>query len=117
MKVTDVRMRKLVTDSRMKALASITLDEAFVIHDLRVIDGNNGLFVAMPSKRTSDGEFRDIAHPINSEMRQEIQEAVMKVYDETEAVEPGTSATSEVSSQLEESDSDSDKTLSEDVKA
>lgn len=122
MKVTDVRMRKLVTDSRMKALASITLDEAFVIHDLRVIDGNNGLFVAMPSKRTSDGEFRDIAHPINSEMRQEIQEAVMKVYDETEAVELGTSAidvadsaTSEVSSQLEESDSD--KTLSEDLKA
>lgn len=122
MKVTDVRMRKLVTDSRMKALASITLDEAFVIHDLRVIDGNDGLFVAMPSKRTSDGEFRDIAHPINSEMRQEIQEAVMKVYDETEAVEPGTSAidvadsaTSEVSSQLEESDSD--KTLSEDLKA
>lgn len=122
MKVTDVRMRKLVTDSRMKALASITLDEAFVIHDLRVIDGNNGLFVAMPSKRTSDGEFRDIAHPINSEMRQEIQEAVMKVYDEAEAVEPGTSAidvadsaTSEVSSQLEESDSD--KTLSEDLKA
>lgn len=122
MKVTDVRMRKLVTDSRMKALASITLDEAFVIHDLRVIDGNNGLFVAMPSKRTSDGEFRDIAHPINSEMRQEIQEAVMKVYDETEAVEPGTSAidvadsaTSEVASQLEESDSD--KTLSEDLKA
>ena len=122
MKVTDVRMRKLVTDSRMKALASITLDEAFVIHDLRVIDGNNGLFVAMPSKRTSDGEFRDIAHPINSEMRQEIQEAVMKVYDETEAVEPGTSAidvadsaTSEVSSQLEQSDSN--KTLSEDLKA
>ncbi|MDJ1112746.1 MULTISPECIES: septation regulator SpoVG [Macrococcus] len=122
MKVTDVRMRKLVTDSRMKALASITLDEAFVIHDLRVIDGNNGLFVAMPSKRTSDGEFRDIAHPINSEMRQEIQEAVMKVYDETEAVEPGTSAidiadsaTSEVSSQLEESDSDT--ALSEDLKA
>ncbi|QCT75759.1 septation regulator SpoVG [Macrococcoides canis] len=122
MKVTDVRMRKLVTDSRMKALVSITLDEAFVIHDLRVIEGNNGLFVAMPSKRTSDGEFRDIAHPINSEMRQEIQEAVMKVYDETEAVEPGTNtvdvaedATSEAPSQLEESDSQT--TLSEDLKA
>lgn len=121
MKVTDVRMRKLVTDSRMKALVSITLDEAFVIHDLRVIEGNNGLFVAMPSKRTSDGEFRDIAHPINSEMRQEIQEAVMKVYDETEAVEPGTNtvdvaedATSEAPSQLEESDSQT--TLSEDLK-
>lgn len=122
MKVTDVRMRKLVTDSRMKALVSITLDEAFVIHDLRVIEGNNGLFVAMPSKRTSDGEFRDISHPINSEMRQEIQEAVMKVYDETEAVEPGTNtvdvaedATSEAPSQLEESDSQT--TLSEDLKA
>lgn len=88
MKVTDVRMRKLITDSRMKALVSITLDDVFVVHDLRVIEGNNGLFVAMPSKRTSDGEFRDIAHPINSEMRQEIQAAVMKVYDETEAVEP-----------------------------
>lgn len=88
MKVTDVRMRKLITDSRMKALVSITLDDVFVVHDLRVIEGNNGLFVAMPSKRTSDGEFRDIAHPINSGMRQEIQDAVMKVYDETEAVEP-----------------------------
>lgn len=88
MKVTDVRMRKLITDSRMKALVSITLDDVFVVHDLRVIEGNNGLFVAMPSKRTSDGEFRDIAHPINSEMRREIRDAVMKVYDETEAVEP-----------------------------
>lgn len=88
MKVTDVRLRKIASDSRMKALVSITLDDAFVIHDLRVIEGNNGLFVAMPSKRTPDGEFRDIAHPINSEMRQEIQAAVMKVYDETEEVVP-----------------------------
>lgn len=85
MKVTDVRLRKVNNpDTRMKALASITFDDAFVIHDLRVIDGNNGFFVAMPSKRTVDGEFRDVAHPINSEMRQHIQEAVMKVYDETE---------------------------------
>ncbi|WQJ73869.1 septation regulator SpoVG [Mammaliicoccus sciuri] len=86
MKVTDVRLRKIQTDGRMKALVSITLDDTFVIHDLRVIEGNSGLFVAMPSKRTPDGEFRDIAHPINSEMRQEIQEAVMKVYDETDEV-------------------------------
>lgn len=86
MKVTDVRLRKIQTDGRMKALVSITLDDAFVVHDLRVIEGNSGLFVAMPSKRTPDGEFRDIAHPINSEMRQEIQEAVMKVYDETDEV-------------------------------
>lgn len=91
MKVTDVRLRKIQTDGRMKALVSITLDEAFVIHDLRV----SGLFVAMPSKRTPDGEFRDIAHPINSDMRQEIQDAVMKVYDETDEVIPDKNASSE----------------------
>ena len=95
MKVTDVRLRKIDTDGRMKALVSITLDEAFVIHDLRVIEGNSGLFVAMPSKRTPDGEFRDIAHPINSDMRQEIQDAVMKVYDETDEVIPDKNATSD----------------------
>lgn len=95
MKVTDVRLRKIQTDGRKKALVSITLDEAFVIHDLRVIEGNSGLFVAMPSKRTPDGEFRDIAHPINSDMRQEIQDAVMKVYDETDEVIPDKNATSD----------------------
>lgn len=95
MKVTDVRLRKIQTDGRMKALVSITLDEAFVIHDLRVIEGNSGFFVAMPSKRTPDGEFRDIAHPINSDMRQEIQDAVMKVYDETDEVIPDKNATSD----------------------
>lgn len=95
MKVTDVRLRKIQTDGRMKALVSITLDEAFVIHDLRVIEGNSGLFVAMPSKRTPDGEFRDIAHTINSDMRQEIQDAVMKVYDETDEVIPDKNATSD----------------------
>ena len=95
MKVTDVRLRKIQTDGRMKALVSITLDEAFVIHDLRVIEGNSGLFVAMPSKRTPDGEFRDIANPINSDMRQEIQDAVMKVYDETDEVIPDKNATSD----------------------
>ena len=94
MKVTDVRLRKIQTDGRMKALVSITLDESFVVHDLRVIEGNTGLFVAMPSKRTPDGEFRDIAHPINSEMRQEIQDAVMKVYEETDEVIPDRNAQS-----------------------
>ncbi|RIN26193.1 septation regulator SpoVG [Staphylococcus succinus] len=92
MKVTDVRLRKIQTDGRMKALVSITLDGSFVVHDLRVIEGNTGLFVAMPSKRTPDGEFRDIAHPINSEMRQEIQDAVMKVYEETDEVIPDRNA-------------------------
>ena len=69
MEVTDVRLRRVNTDGRMRAIASITLDNEFVVHDIRVIDGNNGLFVAMPSKRTPDGEFRDIAHPINSGTR------------------------------------------------
>lgn len=85
MKITDVRLRRTESeDSRMKALVSITFDDAFVVHDIRVIEGNNGLFVAMPSKRTPDGEFRDIAHPINSSMRQQIQEMIMKVYNRDE---------------------------------
>jgi stage V sporulation protein G len=77
MEVTDVRLRRVNTVGRMQAIASITFDHEFVIHDIRVIDGNNGLFVAMPSKRTPDGEFRDIAHPINSKTRAKIQDAVL----------------------------------------
>jgi stage V sporulation protein G len=80
MEVTDVRLRRVNTDGRMRAIASITLDNEFVVHDIRVIDGNNGLFVAMPSKRTPDGEFRDIAHPINSTTRGKIQDAVLAEY-------------------------------------
>lgn len=80
MEVTDVRLRRVQTDGRMRAIASITLDDEFVVHDIRVIDGNNGLFVAMPSKRTPDGEFRDIAHPINSNTRNKIQEVVLAAY-------------------------------------
>src|SRR4051794_828247 len=80
MEVTDVRLRRVQTDGRMKAIASITLDNEFVVHDIRVIDGNAGLFVAMPSKRTPDGEFRDIAHPINSGTRTKIQDAVLAAY-------------------------------------
>ncbi|KQL51373.1 MULTISPECIES: septation regulator SpoVG [Heyndrickxia] len=81
MEVTDVRLRRVNTEGRMRAIASITLDNEFVVHDIRVIDGNNGLFVAMPSKRTPDGEFRDIAHPINSNTRSKIQEAVLTEYN------------------------------------
>ena len=83
MEVTDVRLRRVQTDGRMRAIASITLDSEFVIHDIRVIDGNAGLFVAMPSKRTPDGEFRDIAHPINSGTRTKIQLAVLTAYHES----------------------------------
>jgi stage V sporulation protein G len=87
MEITDVRLRRVNTDGRMKAIASITIDSEFVVHDIRVIDGNNGMFVAMPSKKTPDGEFRDIAHPISSTTRQKIQEAVLQEYYRTEAVE------------------------------
>ncbi len=82
MRVTDVRVRKITNEGRMKAIVSITIDEQFVIHDVRVIEGNNGLFVAMPSKRTPDGEFKDIAHPINTETRELIQTAVLSAYSE-----------------------------------
>ncbi|HBI03135.1 MAG TPA: septation protein spoVG [Paenibacillaceae bacterium] len=81
MEVTDVRLRRVNTDGRMKAICSITIDNEFVVHDIRVIDGNNGMFVAMPSKRTPEGEFRDIAHPISSATREKIQAAVLAEYD------------------------------------
>lgn len=85
MEVTDVRLRRISTEGKMRAIASITFDDEFVVHDVRIIDGNNGLFVAMPSKRTSDGEFRDIAHPINSKTREKIQIAVLEAYEAREA--------------------------------
>ena len=81
MEVTDVRLRRVNTEGRMRAIASITIDNEFVVHDIRVIDGNNGMFVAMPSKRTPDGEFRDIAHPISSATREKIQMAVLAEYE------------------------------------
>ncbi|WP_445478969.1 septation regulator SpoVG [Lysinibacillus irui] len=90
MEVTDVRLRRVQTDGRMRAIASITLDNEFVVHDIRVIDGNTGLFVAMPSKRTPDGEFRDIAHPINSDTRNKIQEIILNEYHNSSEIEETT---------------------------
>lgn len=87
MQITDVRLRRVNSEGRMKAIASITIDDEFVIHDIRIIDGNNGLFVAMPSKRTPDGEFRDIAHPISSASREKIQTAVLEEYDRAAVAE------------------------------
>jgi stage V sporulation protein G len=86
--ITDVRLRRVNGEGRMKAIASITIDSEFVVHDIRVIDGNNGMFVAMPSKKTPDGEFRDIAHPISSETRQKIQAAVLEEYYKAEVQQP-----------------------------
>ena len=77
MQITDIRMRKVASEGRMKALASITLDDEFVVHDIKVIEGDNGLFIAMPSRKSPDGEYRDIAHPINSDMRYRMQTMVL----------------------------------------
>ncbi len=81
MNVTDVRVRKILTDGKMKAIVSVTLNDMFVIHDVKVVEGQKGLFVAMPSRKTPDGEFRDIAHPINSSAREIIQSAVLDAYE------------------------------------
>ncbi|WP_290772535.1 MULTISPECIES: septation regulator SpoVG [unclassified Exiguobacterium] len=89
MNVTDVKIRRVVAEGRMKALASITLDHEFVVHDLRVIEGNSGLFVAMPSKRTQEGIFRDVAHPINALMRKKVEDSVLEAYAAREDQEEG----------------------------
>ena len=81
MQVTDIRIRKINTEGRMKAIVSITFDDAFAVHDIKVVEGDKGLFVAMPSKRMPDGEYIDIAHPISSEVREVIQNAVLKEYE------------------------------------
>ncbi|MEW5761839.1 MAG: septation regulator SpoVG [Bacillota bacterium] len=80
MEVTDVKIRKVLAEGKMKAIVSVTLDNAFVIHDIKVVEGQNGLFVAMPSRRTPKGEFRDIAHPITSAARAMIEDAVLQAY-------------------------------------
>jgi len=82
MQVTDVRVRRVLSEGKMKAVVSVTLDDAFVIHDVKVVEGQNGLFVAMPSRKTADGEFRDIAHPINTSAREIIQSAVLQAYEQ-----------------------------------
>ncbi|WP_343210086.1 septation regulator SpoVG [Anaerolentibacter hominis] len=82
MQITDVRVRKVNKEGKMKAVVSITLDNEFVVHDIRVIEGEKGLFIAMPSRKTSDGEYRDITHPINSETRNRIQAIILEKYQE-----------------------------------
>lgn len=83
MQITDVRVRKLTKEGKMKAIVSITIDDVFVIHDIKVIEGEKGLFIAMPSKKATDGEYRDIAHPINSATRDAIQKIIMEKYEMT----------------------------------
>ena len=82
MQITDVRVRKVTKEGKMRAVVSITIDDVFVVHDIKVIDGEKGLFIAMPSRKASDGEYRDIAHPINSETRDRIQSLILEKYQE-----------------------------------
>lgn len=81
MKITDVRVRKITKEGKMKAIVSITIDDEFVVHDIKVIEGEKGLFIAMPSKKATDGEYRDIAHPINSDTRENIQSIILDSYE------------------------------------
>ncbi len=80
MEITDIRIKKVEGENKLKAYASITFDDSFVIHNIKVIQGNNGLFIAMPSRRTRSGEMKDVAHPINSQFREKIQNAILEAY-------------------------------------
>lgn len=87
MQITDVRVRKVAKEGKMRAIVSITLDDEFVVHDIKVIEGEKGLFIAMPSRKASDGEYRDIAHPINSETRMKVQSIILEEYGKVKEAE------------------------------
>ena len=88
MQITDVRVRKVAKEGKLKAVVSITMDEEFVVHDIKVIEGEKGLFIAMPSKKSLDEDDRDIEHPINSETRDRIQSTILAKYEEALQEEP-----------------------------
>ncbi len=91
MKITSVNVRKIEKEgSRMKGIASILLDDSFAVHDIRIIEGDNGLFIAMPSRKTATGGYRDIAHPINPEVRAMFEDAILEAYDKAEDVPAAT---------------------------
>ncbi|NLY32485.1 MAG: septation regulator SpoVG [Firmicutes bacterium] len=87
MNITDIRIRRVSSAGRMKAVVSVTFDDQFVVHDIKVVEGNNGYFVAMPSRKGADGEFRDVAHPITTETRNMMQTMILDVYNQLEAEE------------------------------
>lgn len=88
MQITDIRVRKVAKEGKMKAVVSITLDDEFVVHDIKIIEGEKGLFIAMPSKKSADGEFRDIVHPINSATRENMQNRILERYRQVMEEEP-----------------------------
>ena len=81
MNITDVRVRKIAKEGKMKAVVSVTIDNEFVVHDIKVIEGEKGLFIAMPSRKATDGEYRDIAHPINTKTRDKLQAIVLDAFE------------------------------------
>ena len=81
MEITDIRVRKISADGKMKAVVSVTFDNAIVVHDIKIIEGQDKLFIAMPSRKTADGEFKDIAHPINEQMREYLENAILAKYE------------------------------------
>ena len=84
MNITDLRVRKISKEGKMKAVVSVTIDDEFVVHDIKVIEGDKGLFIAMPSRRSSDGEYRDVAHPINTSTRERLQAVILEAYEKAE---------------------------------
>lgn len=92
MNITDVRIRRMGEEGKMKAVASVTFDDEFVVHDIKIIDGQNGLFIAMPSRKVGEGDFRDVAHPLKSETRAKIKDAIFAEYDRLCAEDPAASA-------------------------
>lgn len=89
MQITDIRVRKIQGDGKMRGMASITIDDEFVVHDIKIIEGEKGFFIAMPSRRSKEGEFRDVAHPIKSETRTQLQNMILKAYEEAPDAAPG----------------------------
>lgn len=102
MQITDVRIRKIAADGKMKAIVSITFDNEFVVHDIKIIQGQGGLFIAMPSRKTPAGEFRDIAHPINTDTRERIQSAILEAFEKVRIEEPKTEEPKIEESKIEE---------------
>jgi stage V sporulation protein G len=107
MEITDVRIRRIDVEGKMKAVVSVTFDNDFVVHDIKIIESQNGLFIAMPSRKTPNGEFKDIAHPINSEMRERLQNAILEKYEMT------TTADEKVKEVNEEAEKEEDEIAAE----
>lgn len=90
MEITDIRIRRVEADGKLRAYVTVTFDDCFVVHNVKVIEGKSGTFIAMPSRKTKTGEYKDVAHPINSEFRQKLQDIILKAYSESENEESGT---------------------------